>query len=69
MELYSVLYDQRALGTYKGMFENRRVNLLLDGIKNKSFIGLKSNIMCHPTLCNDFNATATHLIDMVNRLP
>ena len=27
MEFYSVLDDQRALGTYKGMFENRRVDL------------------------------------------
>ena len=51
------------------MFENRRVDLLLDGIKNKAFIGLKYNIMCHPTLLNDFNATATHLKDMVNRSP
>ena len=25
--------------------------------------------MCHPTLCNDFNATATHLKDMVNCSP
>ena len=51
------------------MFENRRVNLLLDGLKSKHFIGFKSNIMCHPTLCNDFKATATHLKDMVNRSP
>ena len=49
MEFYSVLDDQRLLGTYKGMFENRRVDLLLDGLKNKAFIGLNSNIMCHPT--------------------
>ena len=69
MEFYSVLDDQRAMGTYKGMFENRRVDLLLDGLKSKHFIGLKSNIMCHPTLCNDFNATVTHIKDMVNRLP
>ena len=69
IELYSILYDQRALGTYKGMFENRRVDLLLDGLKNKAFIVFKSNIMCHPTLLNDFNATVTHLKDMVNRLP
>ena len=46
MELYSVLYDLRALGTYKGMFENRRVDLLLDGLKKIAFIGLKSKIMC-----------------------
>ena len=69
IELYSILDDQRALGTYKGIFEKRRANLLLDGIKNKAFIGLKSNIMCHPTLCNDFNATATHIKDMLNRSP
>ena len=69
MELYSVLDDQRALGTYKGMFENQRVDLLLDGLKTKAFVGLKSNIMCHPQLYNDFNATATHLKDMVNCMP
>ena len=51
------------------MFDNQRVNLLLDGLKSKHFIGLKSNIMCHPTLRNDFNATASHIKDMVNRLP
>ena len=51
------------------MFENRRVDLLLDGLKGKAFVGLKSNIMCHPQLYNDFNATATHLKDMVNRSP
>ena len=43
------------------------VNLLIDGLKKKAFIGLKSNITCHPTLFNDFNATTTHLKDMVNR--
>ena len=51
------------------MFENRRVDLFLDGLKNKSFIGLKSNILCQPQLYNDFNATATHLKDMVNHMP
>ena len=61
MEFYSVLDDQRALGTYKGMFENRRVDLLIDGLKSKHFIGLKPNIMCHPTLRNDFYATAAHI--------
>ena len=45
MVFYSVLDDQRALVTYKGMFENRRVDLFLDGLKSKHFIGLKSNIM------------------------
>ena len=68
IDLYCVLDDQKALGTHKGMFENQRVDLLLDGLKSKAFIGLKSNIMCHPTLLNDFNTTATHLKDMVNRL-
>ena len=51
------------------MFENRRVDLLLYGLKNKAFVGLKSNIMCHLQLYNDFNATATHLRDIVNRMP
>ena len=51
------------------MFENRRVDLLLDGLKSKHFIGLKSNIMCQRTMCNDFNATAAHIKDMVNRSP
>ena len=53
--------DQKALGTQLGMFEKRRFNLLLDGLKNKAFVGLNSNIMCHPQLYNDFNATTTHL--------
>ena len=69
IELYSILDDQKALGTHKGTFENRRVDLLLNGLKNKKFVGLKSNIMCHLQLCNDFNATATHLKYMVNRMP
>ena len=61
--------DQKALGTHKCMFDNQRVDLLLDGMNNKAFIGLKSNIMCHPQLYNDFNSTATHLKIMVNRSP
>ena len=61
--------DQKALGTHPGMYENQRVNLLLDGLKKKSLDGVKSNIMCHPQLYNDFNATATHLKDVVNRMP
>ena len=69
IELYSVIDDQKALGIHQGMFENRRVDLLLDGLKNKALGGLKSNIMCHPQLYNDFNATATHLKDMVNCMP
>ena len=50
------------------MFENQRVDLLLYGLKIKHFIVLKSNILCHPTLCNDFNTTAAHMKDMVNQL-
>ena len=45
MEFHSILYDQKTLGKYKGMFEKQRVNLLLDGLKSKHFIGLKSNIL------------------------
>ena len=69
MDFHSVLDDQRTLGKYKIMFENQRVDLLLDGLKSKHFIGLKYNILCHPTLRNDFNATAAHIKDMVNRSP
>ena len=67
MDFHSILYDQRTLGKYKGMFENRRVYLLLDGLKSKHFIGLKSNILCHPMLRNDFNVNEAHIKDMVNR--
>ena len=35
IEFYSVLDDQKALGTHPGMYENRRVDLLLDGLNNK----------------------------------
>ena len=45
MEFHSVLDDQGTLVKYKGMFENRRVDLLFDGLKSKHFIGLKSNIL------------------------
>ena len=69
IEFYSVIDDQKALGTHPGMYENRRVDLLLDGLKNKDLGGVKSNIMCHPQLYNDFNATATHLKDVVNHMP
>ena len=69
IEFYSVIDDQKALGKHPGMYDNRRVDLLLDGLKNKSLCGVKSNIMCHPQLYNDFNATATHLKYMVNRMP
>ena len=50
IELYSVIADQKALGTHPCIFENRRVDLLLDGLKTKAFAGLKSNIMCHPQM-------------------
>ena len=51
------------------MFDKQRVELLLDGMKNKALSGVKSNIMCHPQLYNDFNATVNHLKDVVNRMP
>ena len=51
------------------MFENQRVDRLLDGLNSKKFIGLKSNNLCNLTLCSDFYATASHLKDMVNRTP
>ena len=69
IELYSILDDQKALGTHKCMFENQRVDLLLNGMKNKHFVALKSNIMCQPQLYNDFNATVNHLKDVVNHMP
>ena len=46
IEFYSMIDNQKALGTHPGMFEKRRVDLLIDGLKNKAFGGLKSNIMC-----------------------
>ena len=67
MEFHSTLDDQRTLGKYKGVFEYQRVDLLLDGLKSKHFISLKSNILCNPTLHSDFNATAAHLNDMLYR--
>ena len=69
IKFFSVLADQAAMGHHPGMFEKRRVDLLFDGLKNKSLSGVKSNIMCHPQLYNDFNATANHLKDVVNRMP
>ena len=45
IELYSILDDQKALVTHTGMFDNQRVFLLLDGLNNKAFVGLNSNIM------------------------
>ena len=69
IQFFSVLANQYALGNHPGMYEKRRVELLPDGLKNKSLSGAKSNIMCHPQLYNDFNANATHLKDVVNRMP
>ena len=69
MEFHSILDDRITLGKYKGMFEEQRVNLLLDGLKSKHFIGFKSNILCHPTLRSDLNVTVAHLKDMVYRSP
>ena len=51
------------------MFENQKVDFFLDGLKSNHFIGLKSNILCNPTLRSDFNAIASHLKDMVYRTP
>ena len=51
------------------MFEKRRVGLVLDGLKNKALSCVKLNIMCQPQLYNDFNATANHPNDVVNRMP
>ena len=56
-----MLSDQAALGYHPGMFEKQRVDLLLDGLKNKALSGVKSNIMCQTQLYNDFNATENHL--------
>ena len=66
IKFFSVIADQAALGNHPGMFEKRRVDLLIDGLKKKALSGVKSNIMCHPHLYNDFNATANHLKDVVN---
>ena len=69
IQLFSVLADKAALGHHPGMFEKQRVEILLDGLKNKALSGMKSNIMCQPQLYNDFNATANHLKDVVNSMP
>ena len=69
MEFQCTLDDQRTLGTYKGMFEKQKIYRLLDGLKSNHFIGLKSNILCNQTMRSDFNATASHLKDMVNMTP
>ena len=69
MEFHSTLDDQQALGTYKGTFEKQKVDRLLDRLKSNHFIGLKSNILCNQKMRRDFNATASHIKDMVNRTP
>ena len=38
VEFYSVIDEQKALGTHPGMYENRRVDLLLDGMKTNSLV-------------------------------
>ena len=69
IQFFSVLADQAALGHHPGVFEKRRVDLFIDGLKNKALSGVKSNIMCHSHLFNGFNATTTNLKDVVNRMP
>ena len=69
IEFHSPLDYQYTLGTYKGMFEYQKVDRLLDGLKSHYFIGLKSNILCNQRMRNDFNATAAHIKDTVNRTP
>ena len=69
VEWNSILNDQQALGTYSGMYENQKVDKFLDGWKHSQFIGLKSNILTNPKLRSDFNTTAAHVKEMVNRTP
>ena len=69
IKVHSILDDQHALGTYKGMFERQKVDRLLDGLKSHHFIGLKSNILCNQKMRHDFNMTVSHLKDMVTRTP
>ena len=54
-------------GTYVGMYEKQKVDKFLDGLKSHHYIGLKSNILTNKKLRSDFNATAAHVKDMVNR--
>ena len=68
-EFHFTIYDQHDLGTYNGMFEKQKVNRLLDGLKINHFIGLKSNILCNQKMRHEFNATASHIKNMVNRTP
>ena len=69
MEFHSTLNDQQALGTYSGMCKKQKVDKFLDGLKHSHFIGLKSMILCNQKMQNNFNATAVHVKDMVNRKP
>ena len=69
MEFHSTLNDHQALGTYSGMYENQKVDKFLDGLKHSHFIGLRSNILTNPNLRSNFNATAAHVKEMVNRTP
>ena len=49
------------------MYENQKVDKVLDGLKHRHFIGLRSNILTNEKLRSDFNATAEHVKDMVNQ--
>ena len=69
MEFHSILNDQQELGTYSGVFEKQKVDKFLDGLKHSHFIVLRSMILCNPKMRDDFNATAAHVKDMVNRTP
>ena len=69
MEFHSTLNDQQERGTYSGMYENQKVEKFLDGLKHSHFIGSRSNILTNEKLRSNFNATATHVKDMVNQTP
>ena len=69
IQFFCVLGYQDALGQHPGMFEKQKVDLFLDGLKNKAFSGVKSNIMCQQQLYNDFNVTANRLKYVVNCMP
>ena len=51
------------------MYEKQKADKFLDGLKHSHFIGLRSMILCNQKMRNDFNATAEHVKDMVNRTP
>ena len=69
IQFYTSIQEQQELGNHAGMKEYRRVDLLLDDVKNKWLGGLKSNILSQAQLFNDFIVTANHLKDVVNRMP